>query len=86
MTPGALDVVLRFFSSTPATPESTLDRSDVSADIVVVCDRSDRSGIGVSLYVGRASIVGCSCYGRSQNCVRLTGNQWNRCRNGWQIW
>lgn len=38
ITPGADEVVLRFFpSSTPATPESTLDSlSDVSADIMMV--------------------------------------------------
>jgi hypothetical protein len=36
MTPGALDVVLRFLpSSRPATAESTFLRSDVSADIVL---------------------------------------------------
>ena len=35
ITPGALLVVLRFFSSTPPTPESTLARSDVSADMFV---------------------------------------------------
>jgi hypothetical protein len=41
ITPGALDVVLRFLpSSRPATAESTFLRSDVSADIVSVAGES----------------------------------------------
>lgn len=48
ITPGALEVVLRFVSlppslagtsSTPAMAESTLVRSDVSADMLTVRDR-----------------------------------------------
>ena len=40
MTPGALLVCLRFLSSTPATPESTFLRSDVSADMIVIVNES----------------------------------------------
>ena len=36
ITPGALEVVLRFFASNPATAESTLVMSDVSADMMTV--------------------------------------------------
>lgn len=36
ITPGALEVVLRFFSSMPAIAESTLEMSDASAAMLCV--------------------------------------------------
>ena len=49
ITPGALEVVLRFLSSKPATAESTLETSDVSADMMAVVKglNEDRFGRGL---------------------------------------
>ncbi len=63
ITPGALDVVLRFLSSIPATPESTLEMSDVSADMVCVRERDDHWKIDLrhqSQYQGSAVVCAMS--------------------------
>ena len=74
ITPGALDVVLRFLASRPATAESTFLRSDVSADIVLrwsgSLDRDGRYGQTV------ANVRTRQQWQRDQVGLRLTCDQW----------
>jgi hypothetical protein len=74
MTPGAVEVALRFFcSSTPATAESTFFRSDVSADIVNVFGGSSEVRERLLMEGSVAAVQSSSDVCQSE--VRLTGDK-----------
>ena len=94
MTPGALEVVLRFaslaasFGGDPATPpmaESTFARSEVSADMVPVVDRgrwvvSKAGACGLEISTGGSHRVS-----RTRLWKRLTASQWRECGIDWRM-